>query len=366
MDIDPETVMTAAGPVFLAIKAAPKLWETLYAYFVEPAIQLKKGKIEASLKVEHAVADARGEREAALIRDDTAAELEARRRVREDMAQSLTAPAHARVSPLNERAETRFWAEEIRRQENFEAVLRLAVDRMPAEQNDEPVDPDWTARLVRHVKEVSNPEMQALWAEVLAREVAKPGQFSLDTLDVLANLTQREARLFERLAMLRWEDGIPLVEPEFDPPIGTAIDDETKFPSLPEVLGLQWADLRTLVHHRLVDRPTRGRRWKLMDLHKPELQRSELVVGCAGGTLQFEGPHIGHGSGDLYLRFIGLTPAGVEIASLITEPVSRDVFERWTRWLECGARARLNATLTYLVNGEPRYTHTWQPQPQTP
>lgn len=92
---------------------------------------------------------------------------------------------------------------EQKRLRNFKQVSQLTVSvllELPAHStvSEEPVDADWTARFFENVKDVSNEDMQKLWAMLLAGEIASPGRFSLRTLDVLRNMTSVEANLFEQ------------------------------------------------------------------------------------------------------------------------------------------------------------------------
>jgi len=63
----------------------------------------------------------------------------------------------------------------------------------------EPIDFDWFVRFFEESGNISNEEMQDLWASVLAGEVKTPGSFSRKTLDVLRNLSQNDAKLFKEL-----------------------------------------------------------------------------------------------------------------------------------------------------------------------
>ncbi|MDI3282085.1 DUF2806 domain-containing protein [Polyangium sp. 15x6] len=89
---------------------------------------------------------------------------------------------------------------EQKRFRNIKQVTAHAMRALPEHQevSDEPVDPDWTARFFDNVKDVSNEDMQKLWAQLLAGEIAQPGRFSLRTLETLRNLTSAEAQLFHR------------------------------------------------------------------------------------------------------------------------------------------------------------------------
>ena len=87
--------------------------------------------------------------------------------------------------------------QERKRQANIASVVREAAadlgDRIVLDQ--EP-DPDWTARFFDCVQDVSSDDMRKLWAKVLSGEVESPGRTSLRTLDILKNMTGKEAELF--------------------------------------------------------------------------------------------------------------------------------------------------------------------------
>lgn len=49
-------------------------------------------------------------------------------------------------------------------------------------------------------KYVSEPEMQDLWGRILAGELASPNSFSLKTMDIIRNISSREANIFANMA----------------------------------------------------------------------------------------------------------------------------------------------------------------------
>lgn len=57
-------------------------------------------------------------------------------------------------------------------------------------------DFDWFMRFFEAVGNVSDETMQNLWARILAGEIAQPSTFSLKTVDVMRNLSKRDAELF--------------------------------------------------------------------------------------------------------------------------------------------------------------------------
>jgi hypothetical protein len=99
---------------------------------------------------------------------------------------------------LSRRAEMRLVAVELRRQANIDAVVEEAIRSLPrdAEISDAPTDPDWMAGFFESCQDVSQPDLIRLFARLLAAEVQQPGACSRRTLDVLKNLTTREAATF--------------------------------------------------------------------------------------------------------------------------------------------------------------------------
>lgn len=60
-------------------------------------------------------------------------------------------------------------------------------------------DFDWFVRFYEAAGSVSDDTMQNLWAKILAGEIAQPSSFSLKTIDVLKNLSKKDAELFIKI-----------------------------------------------------------------------------------------------------------------------------------------------------------------------
>ena len=91
--------------------------------------------------------------------------------------------------------------QEKKRQHNIVSVVHgAASDLEDKTVADREPDPDWTARFFGVVQDVSSVEMQELWARILSGEVQQPGRTSLRTLDVLTNMSKKDAVLFENVA----------------------------------------------------------------------------------------------------------------------------------------------------------------------
>lgn len=103
------------------------------------------------------------------------------------------------ANELVQRAQNRFLFQEMKKQQHIESVIEVAYSELDkvTSVNDIPVDSDWISNFFDAVANVSTEQMQILWGKLLAGEVQRPGSFSLRTLNVLKNLTQNEASIFQ-------------------------------------------------------------------------------------------------------------------------------------------------------------------------
>lgn len=100
------------------------------------------------------------------------------------------------------RTSTRLDHQEARRQQNIEDISQLAAASLMAEEDvsDEKVDPDWISRFFGYAQEVSDAEMQMIWAKILSGEIKSPKSFSLRALELIRNLSAYEAGIFTKAA----------------------------------------------------------------------------------------------------------------------------------------------------------------------
>lgn len=63
-------------------------------------------------------------------------------------------------------------------------------------------DFDWFVRFYETVGNVSDNDVQNVWARILAGEIECPGTYSLRTLEKLKNLSRKEAEVFTKIASL--------------------------------------------------------------------------------------------------------------------------------------------------------------------
>lgn len=76
-----------------------------------------------------------------------------------------------------------------------------------SEENSFNFDFDWFMRFYDAVGNISNEELQGLWAQVLAGEIKRPKTCSLRTLDIIRNLSAEEARAFHNVCQYVLECG---------------------------------------------------------------------------------------------------------------------------------------------------------------
>ena len=86
-------------------------------------------------------------------------------------------------------------AREKRKLNNVQSVISETQNHFEKGEtvSDEPVNADWLNRFFSIVEEVSDEYMQKLWAQILAGEVKHPKSYSLRTLELLKNLSPKEA-----------------------------------------------------------------------------------------------------------------------------------------------------------------------------
>lgn len=113
-------------------------------------------------------------------------------------AERILQSTNEQTKELYIRSLNRLFSQESRRQKNIEAITQSAVQELPEEVDEKPVDEDWMAHFFERCKDVSDRDMQALWARLLAGEVSKPGTYSLRTLNVVQTLDKIEAELFTK------------------------------------------------------------------------------------------------------------------------------------------------------------------------
>ena len=91
---------------------------------------------------------------------------------------------------------------EITKLKNFVHTAQFANEELQNDDfpyDDEQVDFDWIMRFFDAVSNISNSDMQKLWGKVLAGEIRHPGICSLRTIDIIRNMSVKEAKYYNEL-----------------------------------------------------------------------------------------------------------------------------------------------------------------------
>ncbi len=198
---------------------------------------------------------------------------------------------------------------EIQKANNLQSILNIALNVTINEQTTENLDPDWFFTFSAMSEEIYSPPMQELWGKIFAVEVAKPGSFSLRTLQLLKTLTHRDAKLFVKavgVASKRNNDSVPRILVGYHKRKG--LFSFLKRPT-PEQLnlatvGLSYPDLLSLQEMKLI--------------YASEIESGEYMEGqkvslrCVNTTLNLTCKTSG-----IALVYYKFTPVGSELYTLV-------------------------------------------------
>ncbi|MCW8092697.1 TIGR03899 family protein [Alteromonas sp. ASW11-130] len=193
---------------------------------------------------------------------------------------------------------------------NLQSILDVALTTSVPEFESETLDPDWFFAFTHLAENIYSSTMQELWGRIFAAEMAKPGSFSLRSLETLKALTQRDARLFSRavsIASIRSGDPVPRILVGYHQRRGLSTLLRKVHPHQLNLstYGLSYPDLLALDDMKLV--------------YATEIESGELLPGkpvrwrC--GTHSFSLTANRKGVALVYYKF---TAVGAELATLIT------------------------------------------------
>lgn len=81
----------------------------------------------------------------------------------------------------------------------METILSKALPEITEEAQPDEIETDWLVHFFDKCRLISDDDMQALWAQVLAGQANSPGTYSKRTVDILAALEKSDAVMFSRL-----------------------------------------------------------------------------------------------------------------------------------------------------------------------
>lgn len=119
-------------------------------------------------------------------------------------ADKIKALAAIELNEIQQRAIDRFVHQEVRKQENIEAITAQAAASLGEDAKVQELEEDWVAHFFKHCDTVSDKEMQSLWSRLLSGEATKPGTFSKRTVDFVASMDKKDAQLFTEFCQFCW------------------------------------------------------------------------------------------------------------------------------------------------------------------
>ncbi len=119
-------------------------------------------------------------------------------------ADIIRAEGRMKISEIEARGLQRMVYEEGKNQENIESITQKAIPHLKPDAKPEDLDQDFVRYLFDKAKLVSNEEMQAIWAKILAGEANNSGAFSRRTMDIVSQLSSEDADLFLRYCSNVW------------------------------------------------------------------------------------------------------------------------------------------------------------------
>lgn len=131
-------------------------------------------------------------------------------------AEKIKALAQIEITELQQRALHRFIFEEAKKQDNIESITSKALPYLKEDASPDDVEDDWITNFFDKCRLISDEQMQALWAKLLAGEANSPGSYSKRTIDLLGSLDKADALLFNTLCGFGWFIGnvVPLIYDE--------------------------------------------------------------------------------------------------------------------------------------------------------
>ncbi|MFM5177975.1 DUF2806 domain-containing protein [Aeromonas caviae] len=127
----------------------------------------------------------------------------------EAAADKIKAIASVELNDIQQRAIDRFVQQETRKQENIETITAQAAISLDENARVEELEEDWVAHFFKQCDTVSDKEMQSLWSRLLSGEATNPGTFSKRTVDFVASMDKKDARLFTDFCQYCWFMGDP-------------------------------------------------------------------------------------------------------------------------------------------------------------
>ncbi|MBC0854487.1 DUF2806 domain-containing protein [Pantoea stewartii] len=126
-------------------------------------------------------------------------------------AKKIAFLADIELSELEERALERTLKSTARKQENIESITMQAA--LQIEDGDIDVEnnlsEDWIVHFFDQCENISDADMQSIWAKILAGEAKSKGSYSKRTINFLSSLDKQDAELITSFGQFVWMAAVP-------------------------------------------------------------------------------------------------------------------------------------------------------------
>ncbi len=216
------------------------------------------------------------------------------------------------------------------------AMSALLEDKSKPER----VEDDWITNFFDRCRNVSDAEMQRLWANVLASEANTPGAFSRKTVNIIADLDKSDAELFGNLCSFGWMIGtvVPLV---FDVQQKIYNDNGINFGTLSHLESLGFIQFNNIAGYKRLGLP------------------KNVGVFYYGTVVKLDFPN--ENDNEIELGHVLLTQAGQQLAPVCGSHAIPDFLKFVTdRWTAAGLMPSAETEQTDLDRGRisPDPSHT--------
>jgi len=200
------------------------------------------------------------------------------------------------VNLLN-RTQERVLTQQLKKQSNLESILDATVAELQNEPDvsSEPVADEWMAEYMDFAGDVTDKDMQNIWAKILAGEIKRPKTYSLRTLEVLRKLSKEEAEIVLRIASFAIRNNKEYFLANL-------------YAGYPETIGFGFLEISSLVESGILQERTDGR-------YFISANQTGLVKFILGDVVMIVQNKTGQ---EIIIPIIAFTRAGSEILRLIT------------------------------------------------
>jgi len=199
----------------------------------------------------------------------------------------------------------------LRRQKNLESILKQALTYSSNDEITDKADIDWFNSFILLAENISNSTMQALWAKILAGELARPGSFSLKALKVFKDMSMNDAKLLAKAHRIASKDpassNLRIITGCYQKPNFLSLFIGTKnYPINLAAFGINYSDILALANNNLLFS-----------------QEAETRPLSKGGQVSFNF-HLTNLTleskiNEVCIKFYKFTAIGNELAQLITD-----------------------------------------------